>query len=87
MVNTLLTYAMSYLSAAQDSTVSFVSFPSMAIQTLRTTHLPLSSLLFVSDKALVGAGYDFVPFLFGSTYLIEIPREISVTVFIFMLVR
>lgn len=54
--------------AAHDATIHFatVSGGEAAVTgTVRLNHLPLTTLLFVSERALVGAGHDFVPLVFA----------------------
>ncbi|CAN0329465.1 unnamed protein product, partial [Hapterophycus canaliculatus] len=53
--------------AGQDSTIHFVRFdPGGAVseQRLRYAFLPVSCLVFLSDKAVVGGGYDMNPLVF-----------------------
>lgn len=53
--------------AGQDSTIHFVHFdPSGAVseQRVRYALLPVSSLAFLSEKAVVGGGHDMNPLVF-----------------------
>ena len=53
--------------AGHDSSVHFATFPSAGepvVRSVRLNDLPLSSLLFLSESALVGGGHDFTPQLF-----------------------
>lgn len=52
--------------AGHDSTVSFATFsPSgPTVRCIKLRDMPLSRLLFASEKVIVGGGYDFNPFLF-----------------------
>jgi hypothetical protein len=35
------------------------------VQSIRFSHLPLMRIMFLSNSAIVGAGYDFNPMLFS----------------------
>eukprot|EP01041_Mallomonas_annulata_P000694 gene694-1330_t len=58
-----------------DSTIHFASFNNLTnnnnndpvVQSLRLSCLPLTSLLFLSENAVVAGGHDFVPVLLGKS--------------------
>ena len=52
--------------ASHDSCIHFASFESgePVVQTVRFSELPLMSLLFVAEKAVVGGGHDFNPTMY-----------------------
>mmetsp|Transcript_12105 Transcript_12105/g.12477 ORF Transcript_12105/g.12477 Transcript_12105/m.12477 type:complete len:376 (-) Transcript_12105:76-1203(-) len=55
--------------AAHDSTIHFVTFTgggNYNQQVIKLRDLPLTSLVFLSDRAIVGAGHDFNPMIFTS---------------------
>ena len=57
------------MHVAHDSTVHVASFTNgvPVVQIVRLSFLPLNKLLFVSDKALIGAGHDMNPAVFTKT--------------------
>lgn len=53
--------------AGQDSTIHFVRFDqggAVSEQSVRYALLPVSSLTFLSEKAVVGGGHDMNPLVF-----------------------
>eukprot|EP00752_Nemacystus_decipiens_P010415 g9282.t1 len=55
--------------AGQDSTIHFVRFDqggAVSEQSVRYALLPVSSLAFLSEKAVVGGGYDMNPLVFAA---------------------
>ncbi len=50
----------------QDSTIHFATFSTGApvVRSIKLKDMPLNRLLFVGERAIVGAGHDFNPFLF-----------------------
>lgn len=53
-----------------DSTVHFATMGVAAeppVQTIRLNGLPFSSLLFLNENVILGAGYDFNPTLLASS--------------------
>lgn len=54
--------------ASQDSTITFVTFTTdgeQIIQKLKLKDLPFNKILFISERALVGAGHEFNPTIFS----------------------
>jgi actin related protein 2/3 complex, subunit 1A/1B len=54
--------------AGQDSSIHFVNFAedgSPLVQSLRFSHLPITSLLYTSERAVMAGGFDFNPLIFG----------------------
>ena len=50
----------------QDSTIHFATFSTgtPVVRSIKLKDMPLNRLLFVGERAIVGAGHDFNPFLF-----------------------
>mmetsp|Transcript_27709 Transcript_27709/g.46582 ORF Transcript_27709/g.46582 Transcript_27709/m.46582 type:complete len:398 (-) Transcript_27709:291-1484(-) len=77
--------------AGHDSTLHFADLTTaksdteLVVQTVRLQQLPLCSLLFLSETALVGAGHDFNPAVFttsanaGWSYFCHVDKESSKT--------
>jgi len=55
--------------AGHDSTIHFATFSRSApvVQSIKLRDMPLNRLLFITEKALLGAGHDFNPFLFTNS--------------------
>eukprot|EP01035_Chromulina_nebulosa_P019078 gene19078-24904_t len=55
--------------AGHDSSIHFATlYPEgPVVQSVRFSYLPLSRLLFIGEKTIVGAGYDFNPMVFNYT--------------------
>ena len=53
--------------AGHDSSIHFVQFNdgSPVVQTIRFSSLPIQSLLYISERGVLGGGHDFNPLLFG----------------------
>lgn len=49
---------------AHDSTISVISPATGMSSTCKTPNLPVTSILFVSETQIIGAGYDCCPYLF-----------------------